>query len=406
MVKIRAAAALVVCVVVASAAPAGANAGTGTAYEEALARASARLAAEASKPQAIAALAELAELDEAVPPAALEAAVRRGLVAGAHPLVAAQAALLLAHLCDERGATEEAASLRAGLGFLAHLSVIGPFGEGRASFRTAFPPESEQGPSLARSSGSHRSYAGKTHDVGWRPGDAAVREGALYLDGLLRPDDQAVAYVAAFVHSDRERPAALRIGSPGPVKIWVNGALVFSNDVVRPAVLDQDAAPVRLGRGWNRILIKTVVVDGAWRVYARLTEPSGAPLRLGGQADLPPPDTKWVTATRSGAKVAVVSLDGLLERRAKASSSEASAEAWLDLARALAWIAPRDRDAHAAAVAAQRSLAARPTLGGYLVAAEVTDNDDERRRDLEAASELTISPPWRSLLLARLGELA
>ena len=155
--------------------------------------------------------------------------------------------------------------------------MIGPFGEGRASFRTAFPPESESAPpELARN------YPGKTHDVGWRAGDAAVREGALYLDGLLRPDDQAVAYVAAFVHSDRERAAALRIGSPGPVKIWVNGALVFAEDVVRPAVLDQDAAPVRLGRGWNRILIKTVVVDGAWRLYARLTEPSGAPLHLGG----------------------------------------------------------------------------------------------------------------------------
>jgi transglutaminase-like putative cysteine protease/tetratricopeptide (TPR) repeat protein len=181
---------------------------------------------------------------------------------------------------------------------------------------------------------------------------------------------------------------------------------VFANDVVRPAVLDQDAAPVRLGRGWNRILIKTVVVDGAWRLYARLTEPSGAPLHLGAQAEVPPSNTKWVTARRSGATPAVVSLDGLLERRAKASGGQASAEAWLDLARALAWIAPRDRDAHAAADAAQRSLAARPTLGGYLVAAEVADNDDERRRDLEAASELTTSPPWHALLLARLGELA
>jgi cellulose synthase operon protein C len=418
MVKMRAAAALVVCVVVASAGRAGANPATTTAsstatatagaYEEVLARAGARLAAEASKPQAIAAVAELAELDEAVSPAALEAAVRRGLVAGAHPLVAAQAAFLLAHLCDERGATNEAASLRRGLGFLAHPFVIGPFGEGRASFRTAFPPESEHAPpELART------CPGKAHDVGWRAGDAAVREGALYLDGLLRPDDQAVAYVAAFVHSSRERSAALRIGSPGPVKIWVNGAPVFAEDVVRPAVLDQDAAPVRLRRGWNRILIKTVVVDGAWRLYARLTEPSGAPLTLGEQPELPRPDARWTpppasAGARSGGKVAVVSLDGLLERRAKEtkSSGEASAEAWLDLARALALIAPRDRDAHAAANAAQRSLAARPTLEGYLVAAQVADTDDDRRRDLERAGELPISPPWRALLLARLGELA
>ena len=417
MVKIRAAAALVVCVVVASAGRAGAH--PATAYEETLARAGARLAAEAGKPEAIAALAELAALDESVPPAALEEAVRRGLAPGAHPLVAAQAAFLLAHLCDERGASEEAARLRNGLGFLGHPLVIGPFGEGRASFRTAFPPEAEvASPELAGSSGgsrssrSSRSYPGKSHDVGWRAGEAAVREGALYLDGLLRPDDQAVAYVAAFVHSDRDRPAALRIGSPGPVKVWVNGAPVFSHDVVRPAALDQDAAPLRLGRGWNRILIKTVVVDGAWRLYARLTEPSGAPLHLGGEADVPPPHATWAPvraqASRalSAGKLSVVSLDAQLERRAKGSRGEASAEAWLDLARALAWISPRDREAHAAADAAQRSLVARPTLGGYLVAAEVADNDDERRRDLERAGELAISTPWRALLLARLGELA
>jgi transglutaminase-like putative cysteine protease len=410
MVKKRAAAALVFCVVVANVGRLEAKAAAETAYDEVLARAGARLAAEAGKPQAIAALAELAELDEAVPPAALEAAVRRGIVPGAHPLVAAQAAFLLAHLCDERGASEEAAQLRGGLGFLGHPLVIGPFGEGRASFRTAFPPEAEKAPSeLGGSSRSSRSYPGKSHDVAWRAGDAAVREGALYLDGLLRPDDQAVAYVAAFIHSDRQRAAALRIGSPGPVKVWVNGALVFAHDVVRPAMLDQDAAPVRLGRGWNRILIKTVVVDGAWRLYARLTEPSGAPLHLGGEADVPPPQAAWAPireqATSAG-KLSIETLDAQLERRAKGARGEASAEAWLDLARALAWISPRDREAHAAADAAQRSLAARPTLGGYLVAAGVADTDDERRRDLERAGELALSPPWRALLLARLGELA
>ena len=94
--------------------------------------------------------------------------------------------------------------------------MIGPFGEGRPSFRTAFPPEAERRPPEIG-----RSYPGKMRDVGWRSGDGAVREGALYLDGLLRPDDQAVAYVAAFVRSDRERAAALRLGSPGPLKVWI-----------------------------------------------------------------------------------------------------------------------------------------------------------------------------------------
>src|SRR5579871_2358644 len=109
MVTKRAATALLIGAVVtaraALAGPGGApEAATATAYEESLARAGARLGATAGGPEALAALAELAALDEDVAPAALEAAVRRGLGPGAHPLVAAQAAFLLAHLLDERGA--------------------------------------------------------------------------------------------------------------------------------------------------------------------------------------------------------------------------------------------------------------------------------------------------------------
>jgi transglutaminase-like putative cysteine protease/Flp pilus assembly protein TadD len=392
------------------------------AYEEALARAGARLGAEAATPQALAALAELAALDEDVAPAALEAAVRRGIGPGAHPLVAAQASYLLAHLLDERGAGAEAASLRAGLGFLAHPLVVGPFGEGRASFATAFPPETEHTPPEPG-----RSYPGKVRDVAWRSGDAAIRDGALHLDGLLRPDDQAVAYVAAFVRSDRDRSVALRLGSPGPIKVWVNGAEVLARDVLRPAALDQDAAAVRLGRGWNRILIKTVVVDGAWRLYARLTEPSGAPLRPGVELGAAPPaHASWAPAPRAGTgkqKVGVPTLDALLDKRAEKATGPSAAGAWLDLARELAFLAPRDREAHAAAAAAARSLALRPSLGAYLVAADVADTDDERRRALEGALALAqparddarggqasggeaISRAWRALLLARLGEQA
>jgi len=146
MVRRRAAIALITCVAaVVGAAPRGVGAAAvGRApgestdvaadapspYEETLAREGARLGAQAGGPQAVGALAELAWLDENVSPAALEAAVRRGLGPGAHPLVAAQAAFLLAHLLDERGATEEATSLRARLGLLTHAFVIGPFGEG------------------------------------------------------------------------------------------------------------------------------------------------------------------------------------------------------------------------------------------------------------------------------------
>ena len=430
MVRRRAAIALVTCVAAAvGAAPRGvgaaavarapkestdAAADAPSPYEETLAREGARLGAQAGGPQAVGALAELAWLDENVSPAALEAAVRRGLGPGAHPLVAAQAAFLLAHLLDERGATEEATSLRARLGLLTHAFVIGPFGEGRTGFATSFPPEKEpEAPQLGRA------YPGKLREVSWRPADAAVRDGALVLGGLLRPDDQAVAYLAAFVHSDADRPAALRLGSPGPIKVWVNGAPVFEHDVTRPAALDQDATGIRLGRGWNRILIKTVIVDGAWRVYARLTDPAGGPLRFANEAGPPPAKSTWVVPRKgSRTPVQVATLDSLLERRAKTIGSNAAAQAWLDLARYLAWAAPRDRSARAAAEAAGRALALRPSLGALLVAADVAADEDERRRHLERALDLAsrsadhangsepISSGWRALLLARLGEMA
>ena len=333
-----------------------------------------------------------------------------GSLPGAHPLVAAQAALLAAHLLDERGETGEAEALRAPLGFVKHAFVIGPFGEGRSSFATVFPPEREPAPPAF-----DRSYPGKTHEVGWRVADGAFHEGGLTLDGLLRPDDQAVAYVVAFVHSDRARPAALRLGSAGPIKVWVNGAPVLARDVVRPAVLDQDAAGVTLARGWNRILVKTVITDGAWRLYVRLTEPSGAPLRLQEQVWAPervPRSARTGLAAQSGSASTrsapkVPTLEGLLERRAREAPAAAAAAAWLDFGRALAWLAPQDRDERAAGVAFDRSIALGPSLGALLGGADVAAEDDERRRILEQASALEgISSGWRALLLARLGELA
>jgi transglutaminase-like putative cysteine protease/Flp pilus assembly protein TadD len=384
------------------AAPSAAPAPDPDPHRELLASAGARLSAEARDPAAAAALAVLAGLDADVPPAALEAAVRGGLGSGAHPLVAAQAAMLAAHLADERGDRAAADALRAPLGLIERFAVIGPFGDGRAGLSHLFPPEREAAPPEGG-----RSYPGKSRDVGWRAADGAVRDGALYLDGLLRPADQAVAYVAAFVRSDRARPAALRIGSAGPVKVWVNGGLALTRDVVRAPALDQDAAGVTLGRGWNRILIKTVITEGAWRLYLRLTEPSGAPLGAGVTTDWDPAHPPAVARLRRDAGPAVSTLDGLLGARARAARGPAAADAWLDYAQVAAWLESRDRDERAPAAAFARAIALRPSRAALLGAADAAAEDDERRRFLERAEELPdLTPAWRALLEVRLGLLA
>ena len=166
-------------------------------------------------------LAVLAGLDEKVAPRALEAAVRGGLARGRAPAGrgAGGAAATRASL-DQRGDAPAAAAGATALGLcravLGDRTVRGGPGE----LRTGFPPEQERAPPEL---GTPAIRARSATSPG-APATGAVRDGALHLDGLLRPDTQAVAYAVTFVRSDRERPAALRLGSPGPIKVWVNGA--------------------------------------------------------------------------------------------------------------------------------------------------------------------------------------
>ena len=229
---------------------------------------------------------------------------------------------------------------------------------------------------------------------------------------MLRPADQAVAYVVAFVRSERDRAAVLRLGSPGPIKVWVNGAAVFTHDVVRPPSLDQDAVGIRLGRGWNRILIKTVISDGAWRLFARVTDAAGTSLGLRD-------DVGCATAARDdgAAGVAAIApradtLDALLERRARRLGA-AGGRAWVDLARVLAWTTPRDRDDRAASVAFAQAFKLlqppgfRGRAAGAGAAAGRGRSDGRRRRappDAGAGGRrAAASAQWRALLLARVG---
>jgi transglutaminase-like putative cysteine protease/Flp pilus assembly protein TadD len=403
----------------AAVAPAAAPSAPGP-YEAELAAATARLEARHGRPEAVAPLAELLALEDMLPPRALEPALRRAAAPGSDPLVAAQATLHLAHLLDEAGDAEGARAARASLGLFSRYFVVGPFGEGRSGFSQAFPPEKE---SAAPETG--RTYRGKLGDTRWRAGDGLVREGAFILDGMLRPDAQATAYVVVFAHSAREQDVALRLGTPGPVKVWVNGGLVHARDVVRTAALDQDAAAAHLRAGWNRVVVKTTVTDEPWRLYVRVTDPAGHALALGDGA--PPPAGEKVAARGRPPKPAraVETLEAALRRRAPSApagtrQSEASgapghegpegAEAWLDLGRYLAWAEPGDRDAREAQAALEVARGRYATIETLRLLAEVARDDDERRRVLEDALALAQKEPaataTTALVLARLGDTA
>ena len=360
---------------------------------------SGRLTELAGRAEQVGPLIALGELADLLPPGTLDGRFRSVAEdAKTDPLVAARARDWLARRAEAVGDEQAAQELRRSSGALSRFWVVGPFGDGRGSHGVAFPPEKESG---APDPG--RAYPGKERDVSWRPADAGVYGGRLHLDALLRPDSDAAAYLLTFVRVARTGDAALRLGTPGPVKVWCNGALVHAADRARASRFDQDGVGVRLRAGWNRILIKTVVTQGSWQVHARLTRPDGRPLPF--ESDVSPGALPGKAPP--GPAVAVHELETSLRAAAQgARTAEARAAAWLDLGRYLLAVDPADRDARAPAQAFEASVRERPGIPALLGLAASAREDDERRRALERALPLAALPDERAQVLTTLGEVA
>jgi len=408
-----------------------------------------------ANPEAVAPLAALVRMEAMLPPGRL-AAVLNDFVEGkdaqrTDPLVAAQASYLLSLEEDRVGRHEAADARRRGLELLRDFWVLGPFdAQGRSGIDRVYPAE------LAlpdpRDSQCH---PGKTHEVCWRRTSPEVaRQGAVVLGALLRPDNDAVAYLLAYVRSDRGRWATLRLGSPGPIKAWLNGRPVMSRDVVRPAALDQDSAVVWLPRGDSVLLVKTVVTTGTWQTFVRLTDPQGASLpgitasaeapasgvaasgprahpadRVGSPPALPAAHHRgrvgeaersergggggWGAEGRSepfeGSHVK--NLKEILRRRAEQAPATEAAARWLDLARLLDLLRSEDSESKAAEEAAGKAASAETASPATRFSAlglwgQLAREEDDARQAWERALVLAPGPSERASLLAELGELA
>ncbi|MBN3035383.1 MAG: alpha-mannosidase [Bacteroidales bacterium] len=88
------------------------------------------------------------------------------------------------------------------------------------------------------------------------------------LVNLLMADFEQTDYCAAYafscVYAPEEQNALLLSGSDDGIAIWVNGLEVHRNNVFRGWRPDQDRVIIRLGQGWNRILVKAVNGTGGF----------------------------------------------------------------------------------------------------------------------------------------------
>jgi hypothetical protein len=82
-----------------------------------------------------------------------------------------------------------------------------------------------------------------------------------------------LAYLLVFVQSPTARTAHALLGSDDGVRVWANGALVWSHAIHRPMSPDADQFDVPLRAGWNRLLLKVRNDDGGYGVMLRLCDP-------------------------------------------------------------------------------------------------------------------------------------
>jgi hypothetical protein len=97
----------------------------------------------------------------------------------------------------------------------------------------------------------------------------------LDLNHHVSPRAPMLAYLLVFVQSPTARTAHALLGSDDGVRVWANGALVWSHAIHRPMGPDQDQFDVPLAAGWNRLLLKVKNDDGGYGVMLRLCDPDG-----------------------------------------------------------------------------------------------------------------------------------
>jgi hypothetical protein len=165
--------------------------------------------------------------------------------------------------------------------FVRNWKVIGPFPWGDyRGLRWQFPPEKELDFSKV--------YEGLDGtEVSWKDAQSNA-DGWLDLRKAIGVPT-GTAYALAIVNASKDCVVNLRLSQEGGTRVWVNGEMVWKNEIQHRLRLDADQLPVHLVAGVNKVLVK-IEQQGAeekvegkkpnswlWGLYLRF---SGGPAQL------------------------------------------------------------------------------------------------------------------------------
>jgi hypothetical protein len=98
------------------------------------------------------------------------------------------------------------------------------------------------------------------------------------LAALFPGQENCAAYLRTRIIAPEDCRGLLLMGSDDGIKAWLNGEVVHSNNVDRGEVADQDAAPIKLKKGANELLLKITQGGGGWSACARIVGTDGKPI--------------------------------------------------------------------------------------------------------------------------------
>lgn len=127
--------------------------------------------------------------------------------------------------------------------------------------------------------GLDETYEGRAGPVKWRRDVPKDPRGRYDLLMLMTPSRWAAAFAQGTFTTEADGLQALHITSTDPLKVWVDGKLVFAAAQLERSVPDHLVIPVDLKKGKHTVLIKQAHREGLWHLAVRVTPYDGAPFK-------------------------------------------------------------------------------------------------------------------------------
>jgi len=301
----------------------------------------------------------------------------------------AYASIIGAYGRRRRGDLEAAKAKIRAVGMVDRWLVLGPFdNEGKDGVDHPFTPEKE----LAQPIDLTRPYDGKERPVRWRLAPDVYGYGWLDLGDLIRPREKVCAYATTFVRAKggAARTGSIWAGASGAFKLFWNGTEVLVDTAYRGLDADRFAVPVALAKGWNRLTVKVCGDDEGPMLSLRLADASGAPdpsLEFTADASVAAEAAK--NASSESTPRAKSALFGPIPTFEKLVANKKTDPHVLEAyARYLYLTGGDDSAQHLAQDLARRAAKAGATLARHLLAAELSDDRNEKREWLNRAQAL------------------